>query len=366
MLDSSEQITSSRSLSCLKPNTKKLQAARILHENKLKNDHFQAIIMAPVPPFLFRAASHESRGLNTAEKIDPLDGYESKYHKDLASISLPDVRMMIYSHINWSYEAPSESSSWSVSLLYVLVHAARKRNLGEEDILVYVLDTSKLPASNDIHSPVDLVEDENLDMKCWEHLKVYAEGEYLIHGKLLQSPGLWRAVNLDRLIGNGLEKYCQGLFLKCDNPKSELLLQRVKQLRYRFFTDLYPLPDWVLPGSKRLAACFGSEWESVMTFALFALRRRNLSADGDCMTALVLELQSGGLKLPPLSWASSEDVRLMKFKWHRMVECRQFIQLLQLLDDRRAGNKEVKPRFHDGAYRVGASNSVSLSCGYQK
>jgi hypothetical protein len=68
------------------------------------------------PPFLFRAASKDSdvrasRGLNTADEVDPLFYTESKYHTDLTSIEIPKARMMIHDHINYNYDTPSEFSS---------------------------------------------------------------------------------------------------------------------------------------------------------------------------------------------------------------------------------------------------------------
>lgn len=81
--------------------------------------------MSIKPPFLFRAASKQSRGINTTTEIDPLAGYEWKYHADMASINYPDLRQMVHDHIKFIYKSPSEFSSWSVSPLYVLVHAVR-------------------------------------------------------------------------------------------------------------------------------------------------------------------------------------------------------------------------------------------------
>lgn len=47
-----------------------------------------------------------------------------KYHVSLRDLEVSNThRDMIYDHVKFDYAAPSEFSSWSVSLLYVLVHA---------------------------------------------------------------------------------------------------------------------------------------------------------------------------------------------------------------------------------------------------
>ena len=115
--------------------------------------------------FLFRAVSHASRGRNTSMVIDPLHGYSPEYHASLSSIPYNEARMMIRDHLNYEYRSPSEFSSWSISLLWVLVHAVRKAyDCGEWDILIYALDTSKLPPAR-IHSASELLEKQNYDLE---------------------------------------------------------------------------------------------------------------------------------------------------------------------------------------------------------
>ena len=114
-----------------------------------------------IPPYLFRAASDQSRGENTIDEIDPLyqcinakTGKEESYSADLTALENEEPYMskairMVYNHLKFHYGAASEFSSWSVSLLWVLVHAVRKLQSREEtNVLVYIMDTSKLPSSD--------------------------------------------------------------------------------------------------------------------------------------------------------------------------------------------------------------------------
>lgn len=136
------------------------------------------------PPFLFRAASHlsqgvklaerdtkqlrkikdtVSRGINTTELIDPLDGYGVDYYEDLAEIeSIGIMQHMLKNHISYENRVASEFSSWSVSLLYVLVHAMRKSYNESNGILIYVMDTNKLPESSKIFTARDLLRKHGL------------------------------------------------------------------------------------------------------------------------------------------------------------------------------------------------------------
>lgn len=187
----------------------------------------QLINIPSNPPYLFRAASDQSRGINTLDEIDPLDGYDSEYHAELAELEASNLhRTMIYDHIHFQDQSPSEFSSWSVSLLYGLVHAVPKTYSEDEtNVVVYILDTKKLPASR-IHSARDLLRSNGL--KWWEKGRDLAHGEHLIHGRLCNTEGLWRAVRLESLISAGFWKVFPRLR---DWGKEHLLLKRVNQLR---------------------------------------------------------------------------------------------------------------------------------------
>ncbi len=207
-----------------------------------------------IPPFLFRAAGIKqskgsgskgsgskdsgSRGRNDAHVIDPLSGYSATYHSHLEAI--PQARQMIKNHISYLYPEPSEFSSWSVSLLYVLVHTMRKVfHRKEEDVRIYVMDTAKLPPTNRAHSATDLVRWYHLDST--PYLEDYAEGEFLVHGKLYNTSGkLWQAVKFADLLSEGLLKLMP--YLEAEDL--DKLFQNVRDLRAAHFAaqGMPPLP----------------------------------------------------------------------------------------------------------------------------
>lgn len=68
-------------------------------------------ITPAISPVLFTAASDQSRGLSTQDQIDPLEGYDSTYHVNLAEcVDLLGLRQMLYDHIRWTYKVASEFS----------------------------------------------------------------------------------------------------------------------------------------------------------------------------------------------------------------------------------------------------------------
>lgn len=157
-----------------------------------------------LPPFLFRAASSSySRGINTADLIDPLAGTDSTYHLTIDSI--PELHWKLYDHINCEYNTTSEFSSWSVSLLYVLVHANRKAHFyNEANVIIYVLDTSKLADVGRVRNAVRMLRDLHVKSKS-DVLEQYAQGEVPIHGKMENEGGvLWKCVDFDGLMEKGL------------------------------------------------------------------------------------------------------------------------------------------------------------------
>lgn len=274
------------------------------------------------PPFLFRAASDRSRGLNIANQIDALLGYEADYHADLASI--PEAHVMVYDHIKWNYRGISEFSSWSVSLLWVLVHAAHKWCRCEANVLVYVMDTSTLQASR-VHNAVELIRKYNVKGPKENNFEEYAQGEYLIHGKLQNNGGLWHAVKLETLVDAGLFEAFRGL-----KTKPGLLYQRVLALRYGYFRFPSKLDGQALAINKKLAQCFGDAWQGVMMVAFTALKQRELTSEA--VTALSSELGPEGL--PRLPWSEDLALRMFHMKVRDIKEACQFMQFLRLLHDR--------------------------------
>lgn len=286
--------------------------------------------MVGKPPILFRTASDQSRGLNTAHDIDPLYGYQSEYHVDLASVPLPTARHMIYDHIDWNYKTASEFSSWSVSLLYVLVHAVCKTYSEDEtNVLIYVMSTRDLPASR-IYTASKAVKD--YDVTFGPNLLKYSQGEYLIHGKLSNTEGLWQAVRMEDLITAGFWKVFPSLR---DDTRQHLLFQRVQQLRFAYFNRAWQLNPDILASIHKLAHCFGDAWEGPVTIALVAIRHRDFSPE----TVAELLSEIGSTQLPQLPWSSNAELRMF---WHAVrdiPESCQFMQLLRLLDDAQTHNR---------------------------
>jgi hypothetical protein len=244
---------------------------------------------------------------------------------------------MIRDHIMYEYKAASEFSSWSVSILFVLVHAIRKAyREGESGTLLYIMDTEKLQAP--IYSSAWLAKAGNLEGE--RNLQQYAAGEYLVHGKLENQNGeLWQAVELDELLTNGF----WDLFPQIERTKYErLLLERVQLLREPF---LYTEETFALdPRTYYMVDClsqsFTGKWRSIFTLALVATRRRDLSAQGDCMTTVRTAIETGQLEIPPIVWTSG----LFKMALSTVAEGKHFMMLLKLICD------------HYGARRDGDSN----------
>ncbi|KAK6415730.1 Cochaperone prefoldin complex subunit [Elasticomyces elasticus] len=236
------------------------------------------------PRYLFRAASDNSRGLNTAIEVDPLRGYTAvPYRADLASIPTSDATQMLRAHLKWNYNVPSEFSSWSVSLLWVLVHAVRKTTVqkgywGEDPsrILIYVLDTEAITTSR-VHRSKDLVSIFRLHNIPF--IDSYSQGEYLIHGRLQAADG-FMAVSLSMLIHAGLYDKFPGL--RPDEVDEYKLHIRSQILRSEYSDATWPLSPRVTPTYRALGACFGRYWEGFMTLAFISVRTRgDLSREED-------------------------------------------------------------------------------------
>lgn len=192
-------------------------------------------------------------------------------------------------------------------------------------MLVYAMDTRKLPASR-IHEARDLL--KKYDMLAWKRLDARAEGEYLIHGELINKDGLWKAVPLENMITAGFWK----AFPETRNPyRQHLLQQRVKQLRFRYFHNItYSMEDYFLTILSELAECFGPEWKGAMMIAFVAIRARDLTPKN--ITALLDKI--GTAALPQLPWSEDPSLRRLKFACKGMPEAQQSMQLVRLIDER--------------------------------
>ncbi|KAK4893064.1 hypothetical protein LTR27_008601 [Elasticomyces elasticus] len=113
------------------------------------------------PRLVFRASSNQSRGGaagNTQSLIDPLAGQQDQeYHHHFMNMEWAKAKTMLEDHLVWKYSEPSHFASWSSSLQWVMGHGARKRDLREADILIYVLDTAKIKGQERMFRAEDLV-----------------------------------------------------------------------------------------------------------------------------------------------------------------------------------------------------------------
>jgi hypothetical protein len=242
-----------------------------------------------VPPILFRAAGSRSRGLNTSDMMDPLDGYGEEYHESIEAFfetAPKQVRQELYNHLIWNYDSASEFTSWSASLLFVLVFAIRrlyfKRN---KDVMIYVMDTSKIKDITRIRRASTMLDVYDVDIP---KSKSYDDAEYLIHGKLVNENGLWKAVPLEELIEAGLcgKKYetdemgwvkdgWKYLCPSINRPKGlKAPFRRVQELRRGYFKDKSFKMSRRMGVVQKMAKCFGGEWEALMTVALLTLSER--------------------------------------------------------------------------------------------
>ncbi|KAK5723989.1 hypothetical protein LTR17_013738 [Elasticomyces elasticus] len=231
------------------------------------------------PRYLFRAASGYSRGMNTMSEIDPMAAHGSVYREDLASIPMNNAKAMLRAHLGWNYNVRSEFSSWSVSLLWVLVHAVSKttnfKKRRAEDankIFVYVLDTRRI-ADSRIHRSKDLIPIFGLGDIAY--IENYSQGEYLIHGILRDIDG-FQAVSLAQLINVGLFVWFTGLQPDAGNYE---LHNRSQSLRREYSGHTWPLGPRVTPNYRALGACFGIYWEAFMTLAFISVHDGIAEAD---------------------------------------------------------------------------------------
>ena len=93
-----------------------------------------------VPQYLFRTVADESRGTNNHATMAP-DTRNCRARIE----SIYNLTEMVEKHQKWKYEYPSEFVSWSSSLLFVLVHASRRRyRQRHHNVQVRILDVRKL------------------------------------------------------------------------------------------------------------------------------------------------------------------------------------------------------------------------------
>ncbi|KAK4890712.1 hypothetical protein LTR27_010639 [Elasticomyces elasticus] len=248
---------------------------------------------------------------------------------------------MLAAHLEWNYDEPSEFSSWSVSLLWVLVHAVSKtttlkgtRRQAESpaEILIYVLDTKAI-AENRIYRSKDLV--RTFDLNHIDFIEDYCQGEYLVHGRLQHTDG-FKAVTLAELIFAGLYVRYPGLRLDTGKYKVHV---RSRRLRGEYSDQIWSLRSRVTPNYRFLGRCFGQEWEAVMTLAFISVRARD--TDTKASRAILLE-DLDGLPIPRGMLAAGSAVIDPTRPDDGIHEADQLAEWLSLLRKRRLRHQKRK------------------------
>ncbi|KAK8253850.1 hypothetical protein IWZ00DRAFT_209134 [Phyllosticta capitalensis] len=242
-----------------------------------------------IPRYLFRAFSDQSRGTNSAtEAIPDTSPCHTIITTDEKLIST--TKHMISDHLLYKYSTPSEFSSWSSSLLFVLRHAIRRAHqprLQDTNVVICVLDTATLPQNRRLYpatalmaaydiKPIVVRPFDRTDKRNWL-VPHYYLGEYLLHGPLsLTAPDCaaikMQAVSLDNLEQTGL--YCP--FPALNNATSHSLAPEVRALRRALSgrdAPLEPLLPVHIGAFGMLGRLFGAEFALPVTVAFLTLRR---------------------------------------------------------------------------------------------
>lgn len=238
---------------------------------------------------------------------------------------------MVDHHLNYKYETPSSLSSWSASILFVVQHAIRKEYfLGQEAVVLYAMNTAGLDGSRIFYAP-DLIKYYDLKREGYcgtkAPLSSYAQGEYLIHGKLTNDSGLWRAVTLHSLIEAGLWEVYPAL----EETKLQDSLH-VRLIQYRVGTFKRRFENWSFPQHVLLqpylevTKCFGGDVEGAVFLALLTCGRRNLQEDEirKLRDNAKLSITLPAFPKPPDA-GQRQALRSLHKKWHGIDEAQQFI-----------------------------------------
>ncbi|KAK4898304.1 hypothetical protein LTR49_027841 [Elasticomyces elasticus] len=239
----------------------------------------------------------------------------------------PAARLMLQKHLEWDYGYPSEFSSWSVSLLWVLVHAVRKTTVhlghaANTDIKVYVLDTLTIDAIR-VHRTRNLV---NLfRLRSISNVDRYSQGEYLVHGRIQDVDG-FRAVGLNRLITVGLYERFPGLTPQSAEREYKLYC-RSQELRCTY-SKTWVVSPGLTSNYRQLGSCFGRSWEAFMTLAFVSIRQRETGTAA--IDILLADLYD--LPLPPDTETAERTIFVQPGQPDDgFVDTNQLARLLRLL-----------------------------------
>lgn len=108
--------------------------------NRVRRDAAQR-----VPPFLFRAYSDSSRGVNSQHEIRPNTERQGQRPSIFAQV-FDTISNVIQAHLLWYYNVVSDFSSWTSSFLFAAEHAARMHvHEQKRNVHIAILDARKVP-----------------------------------------------------------------------------------------------------------------------------------------------------------------------------------------------------------------------------
>lgn len=236
--------------------------------------------------YLFRAATFTSRGKHDKTTINT-QSREGDHRADIFRVEARLAREQIRAHLSWErHKAEVVLSSWSTSLIFVLIHAWKKQakisknnKVEKEDILFYVLDTQLLGVPdwtdrsqyhpNKIYSAAKLISwfsPALMRSDLYDH-------EYLISGKLVSTKTrrLFDCVSLEELKKAGLTT----LMPELENLKlSTHLATDYQDMQQAFNQSTLFLREDEVKGADKIASIFKNSFQDAIRLSLIALRRR--------------------------------------------------------------------------------------------
>ena len=160
----------------------------------------------------------------------------SSYHESVLDIPFTEAKAMLKAHIIDKNTRMLEFSSWSSSLLCILLDATRKAKYRHEAIVcVYVLSTRKL-AQASVFPASMLLRAYDIKSKGELPRSIYSS-EYLVHGAI-GNEACFRVAGLQQLREGGLHDLFPELDVQ-QGPKP--LSQRLEDLRLKFFAHVWPI-----------------------------------------------------------------------------------------------------------------------------
>jgi len=187
-------------------------------------------------------------------------------HNPFTTLNIRLARHMIESHLLYLYSQPSEFTSWSSSLLFVVLHAIRKKYaLGENDLRICILDTRRLRDTT-IYPATALM--KVYDIQNVDKLKFqYYSHEYLLHGRL-QNTGCYDLADFDDLEQAGLYQLYPELY-----HRTKDLIKKVLAMRELFTERPITWDQSSIRVTKRLGQCFRAQFELPVALGFVGLRR---------------------------------------------------------------------------------------------